>query len=372
MAMNPMQKKARISFLLGVIITLVITGVIIVLLFLYTNKLRTQIDTLTGDLTSIYVLTQDVKSGQELTEDLFQLKKVDKNTIPADATKTSEVIESWYMQTKDGTMLNRDAEGLYYTQTDESGKDSKVRVLKEDSTDNYYITVTQNGRETKQYLEINNVPVIAKLDMKKNTIITPNLVEQSDDVVTSDVRIQDYNVVVLPVDLEDGDYVDIRLMAPNGQDFVVVSKKIVTIPKNSDGTSIADTIRISLREDETLAMSSAIVEAAGINGAKLYAVRYKEAGIQNAAVPTYRPNDAVTTLIGIDSNGNVSNPNIVSQSIEELRKRYSSLATSARRNYLDGTINNSTDYESKLQEGLNNSITNAQEARKNYLNSLEQ
>ena len=337
MAMNPMQKKARISFLLGVIITLVITGVIIVLLFLYTNKLRTQIDTLTGDLTNIYVLTQDVKSGHELTEDLVKLKKVDKNTIPADATKTSEVIESWYMQTKDGTMLNRDAEGLYYTQTDESGKETKIRVLKEDSTDNYYITLVQNGRETKQYLEINNVPVVAKLDMKKNTVITPNLVEQSDDVVTNDVRVQDYNVVVLPVDLEDGDYVDIRLMTPNGQDFVVVSKKLVTIPKNSDGTFIADTIRISMREDETLAMSSAIVEA-----------------------------------VGIDGSGNVSNPNIVSQSIEELRKRYSSLATSSRRNYLDSTINNSVEYESKAQEGLNNSITNAQEARKNYLDSLEQ
>lgn len=369
MAMNPMQKKARISFLLGIIITLLITGVIIILLFLYMNKLKNQIDTITGNLTSIYVLNQDVKSGQELTEDLFQIKKVDKTTIPADATKTSEVIESWYMQTKDGTMLNRDAEGLYYIQTDDSGKDTKIRVLKEDTTNNYYI---QTGKDAKQYIEINNVPVIAKLDMKKNTVITPNLVEQSDNIVTDDVREQDYNVVVLPVDLEDGDYVDIRLMTPNGQDFIVISKKTVTIPQNGDGTSISDTIRLALREDETLAMSSAIVEAAGINGAKLYAVRYKEAGMQNAAIPTYRPNDAVTTLIGIDTNGNVSNPNIVSQSIEELRRRYSTLATSSRRNYLDTTINNSTDYETRTQEGLNNSITNAQEARKNYLNSLEQ
>ena len=154
MAMNPMQKKARISFLLGVIITLVITGVIIVLLFLYTNKLRTQIDTLTGDLTNIYVLTQDVKSGQELTEDLFKLKKVDKNTIPADATKTSEVIESWYMQTKDGTMLN--SYGMVTENTKQvikntinkgteviiaSGRpiDSIKTIAKEIGTENYFI-----------------------------------------------------------------------------------------------------------------------------------------------------------------------------------------------------------------------------------------
>lgn len=39
---------------------------------------------------------------------------------------------------------------------------------------------------------------------------------------------------------------------------------------------LADTIRMTLREDEILAMSSAIVEAAGINGAKLYATNTKK------------------------------------------------------------------------------------------------
>lgn len=372
MAMNPMQKKAKTSFLLGVLVTILITGTIIILLFLYANKLNKQISTIQADLRKVYVLNKDVKSGEELTEDMFTIKSVDKNTIPANATATAEVIESWYMQTKDGTMLNRDEDGLYYIETTASGTENKVRVLKEEITDNYYITTTQNGRDTKQYIELNNVPVIAKLDMKKNTIITPNLVEQSDNAITSDVRVQEYNVISLPVDLAEGDYVDIRLMVPNGQDFIVVSKKAVEIPQNGDGTIIADTIKLTLREDEILSMSSAIVEAAGISGAKLYAIKYKEAGIQDAAVPTYRPNSAVTTLIGIDGAGNITNPNIVSQAIEELRKRYMPPATTARNEYLQSEINNSTDYDTKVQEGMTNSITNAQEARKKYLNSLEQ
>ncbi len=33
----------------------------------------------------------------------------------------------------------------------------------------------------------------------------------------------------MPMDLVTGDYIDIRLMLPNGQDFIVVSKKEVTI-----------------------------------------------------------------------------------------------------------------------------------------------
>ena len=38
MASNPMQRKARNSFLLGMIITLLITGAIIVFLFLQLNQ----------------------------------------------------------------------------------------------------------------------------------------------------------------------------------------------------------------------------------------------------------------------------------------------------------------------------------------------
>ena len=280
MAMNPMQKKARTSFILGVVITLLLTGIVIALLLFYVNKLNTEISTLNANRKKVYVLSQDVKSGEEITEDMFALKAVDQTTIPANATSVISVIESWYMQTKDGTMLNRDEEGLYYTQTDANGSDSIVRVYKEDTTENYYIKPTST---TKQYIELNNVPVVAKLDMKKNTVVTPNMVQQTDNIVSNDVRVEEYNVVSLPVDLTDGDYVDIRLMLPNGQNYIVVSKKIVEIPMGAEGR-LADTIRMTLREDEILAMSSAIVEAAGINGAKLYATKYKEAGIQDAAV----------------------------------------------------------------------------------------
>ena len=61
--------------------------------------------------------------------------------------------------------------------------------------------------------------------MKANTLITTDLISKSDNMVQDDVRKQEYNVVVMPVDLATGDYIDIRLMLPNGQDFIVVSKK---------------------------------------------------------------------------------------------------------------------------------------------------
>ena len=54
MAMNPMQKKARTSFILGVFITILITGIVIVLLLLHTNNLNKEIATMKSNLVKVY------------------------------------------------------------------------------------------------------------------------------------------------------------------------------------------------------------------------------------------------------------------------------------------------------------------------------
>ena len=55
--------------------------------------------------------------------------------------------------------------------------------------------------------------------MNKNTVITLEMIAKSDETLTDDIRRQEYNCVVLPLDLETGDYIDLRLMLPNGQDY---------------------------------------------------------------------------------------------------------------------------------------------------------
>ena len=154
MAMNPMQKKARTSFLTGVLITLLITGIIIVLLLLLLKNMKDDQDAAQAALARVYVLNQDVKSGQVLTEDMFTLKSVDRSTIPANATSVAEVISGWFLQTTSGTMLNTDAEGLYYT--DAEGQ--TVRVYQDSSTGNYY---TQDRNGNTETIELNNVPVFS-------------------------------------------------------------------------------------------------------------------------------------------------------------------------------------------------------------------
>ena len=61
MASNPMQRKSRNSFLLGVIITLLIAGVIIALLFLQLKQKTEELNAEINAKVKVYTLTQDVK-----------------------------------------------------------------------------------------------------------------------------------------------------------------------------------------------------------------------------------------------------------------------------------------------------------------------
>ena len=200
--------------------------------------------------------------------------------------------------------------------------------------------------------------------MNKNTVMTANLVVQSNEVVTDDTREQEYNMVVLPVDLMTDDYIDIRLMTPSGQDFIVVSKKEVEIPQ-IDGGDSEDTIIVNLREDEILSLSSAIVDAYRINGAKLYVTKYAEAGMQQAAIPTYVVNSETAALIQND-------PNIIERAKSELVSRYNTIkSTELRNNYINSQVQNAGDQaESNLQTKMEESITNSKTTRKEYLDSL--
>ena len=403
MASNPMQRKARNSFLLGMIITLLITGAIIVFLFLQLNQQIQAKKELEAQKVNVYTLSTDVKSGQVITEDMFTMLSVDKNTIPANATSVIGVIDSWYLQTKDGQMFNTDAEGLYLNESDSlieltqqdggyyrndtqervtlrtdplsydgylfmvdtNSEDSITRVYQEDNGNYYRFRLeSDNTTISKEYIEVNNVPVVAKLDLMKNTVVTANLVVQSDEVITDDVRREEYNMITLPVDLMTDDYVDIRVMFPNGQNFIVVSKALVEVPQNPDGTYISDTIWLNLREDEILMMSSAIVEAYGVQGAKIYATKYAEPGMQAAATPNYVPNQDVLAEIQRD-------PNIVETAMNAIRARITQDAANLRNQYIQSIINSDQGYSGNVQSGMETGITNSDSARRQYIESMQ-
>lgn len=433
MALNPMQRKSRISFLLGVIVTLLLSAIVIAFLLLMLKQKSDELKAEQDAKRLVYTLTQDVKAGQILTENMFALKSIHADSIPSNATATPSIIESWFLQTKEGEAVctdkygwyldrtigdrvadtiievmknngetmqdskgNKIENGEYYVdvngtiekvksatsvQTDEygmffvdtSGNDKITRLYQEAVTGEFYTykidtearNTTSSKVRIKEYVEIKNVPVLARVDMNANTVVTSKLVIQSDQLITDDTRRVEYNMITLPADLMANDYVDIRLKTPQGQNLIVVSKTQVDIPVKGDGTYIVDTIRVNLREDEILAMSSAIVEAYGLLGSELYVTKYVDPAMQDAAIPTYTPNAAVTTQMQV-------NPNIVDIAKEELAARYSEAAKNARNQYLQNAIN-STDaqeYLENIQNGVEEEMGNSLTTRKQYLETL--
>jgi len=277
---NPMQRRTRNSFLLGMLIMLIISSIIIGFLFMLLKKEKEQEE----GLQTVYVLTTDVKSGQTIEERMVKTAQVPSSAASSTALKTAP-------------------------------------------------------------LDMNS-----KLDLKAGTVLTKEMIYENDIKMRDDLRKQEYNMIVLPVQMEIGDYIDIRLILPTGADYIVVSKKEV-IDANET------TVWLNMTEDEILLMSNAIVEAYKMNGAKLTASIYTEPGLQEAATITYQPSNNIGVLIS-------SNPNVVQEAKTALTQRYNE----GYRALIDESVNSGTseNVETKMQE----EITKQKEERANYLSGL--
>ena len=357
MAVNPMQRKARNSFLLGMLLMLVIAGAVVALLIVQLKNYSDREKEELASKVSIYVLGQDVKSGQTITSDMLVQQEVNRYIIPEDAIGDLATFENYNLQDREGNAV--------ITRYDEETGDSTMYITRdgeeyeleqEENTGNYFITV--DGE--RQYIELNSIPLVAKVDMAANTVLTRQLVASADNISTDSVRTEEYNMIVLPTQIETGDYVDIRLILPGGQNYIVVSKKEVTVP-NIAGIPSEDTIWMNLSEQEILLMSNAIVEAYKIQGAKLYANIYTEPGMQEAATITYTPSREVADLIE-------ANPNIVQEAKQALASRYDA---NQRNNVINqAIINEGEAADSNVAAGVEEEITASEENRRNYLDGL--
>ena len=125
---------------------------------------------------------------------------------------------------------------------------------------------------------------VAKYNIAANVPVLSTMV--TSEIVAADVRSQEVNTVLMPTDLNIGDYVDIRIMFPNGTDYVVLAQKKI---ENIVGT----TFWMDLAEDERLLLNSATVDSYLNQGSKLYATKYTDATSQ-----TNLSEEATTTAKG--------------------------------------------------------------------------
>ena len=312
MAMNPMQRKANNSFLLGILITLVITGVIIGFLILQISKLNSEMEEVSAHTVYAYVVVDTIASGADITADKVQGVEVNLSV----ATDTSTFYSA----------QTRDAEGNP--------------------------TADSTGALLPTGLK-------AKVDLNPGTILTTDLTYEG-EAIRNDLRSEEFNVITLPSQLQTGEYIDIRLRTPDGRNLIVVSHKEVTIPTLA-GVDSENCIWIDLTEEEILMMSCAIVESYKMNGAKLYATRYVEPGIQEAATVTYVPNDETRALIERD-------PNIVQEAKNELLTVLNSNNALVRPG-INNAVNNE-DAADNVIDKTEDEITSLKEERELYIESI--
>ena len=289
MAINPMQRKTRNSFLLGMVITLLICSIAIGILVMQFMKLKDEQAKINK---TVCVLVNDIKSGGTITSaDVMQIK-----------------VE--YAPSNPATMTDLAAE-----------------------------------------------EVMAKTDLAAGVVLSQDMIMPVDEGIQNDVRLQEFNMITLPSQLEIGDYIDIRLTIPSGQDYVVLTKKQVV---NCD----TDTVWINLSEDEILTMNNAIVESYIMTGSNLYAVTYTEPGLQSEAIPTYPVSSVVVSTMA-------KNPNILEEAIEEFNRRNAENDPTDDRTAIDRNISsyNETRLEN-IETGVLEQKLKSKEKRLEYIQHL--
>jgi len=132
-----------------------------------------------------------------------------------------------------------------------------------------------------KYLKINAVP---------GTAVTIEMV-RDEEVLDPSERVEETEYVKLPIKVKKDDVVDIRIVFPNGEDYIVISKKkLIDVDVINQYSFFHD------NEEEALLLQAALVDAY-MNYAELYMKVYVEPELQQRPDPTYIPNLDVLTVI---------------------------------------------------------------------------
>lgn len=307
MASNPMQKKSRNSFLLGMLLMLIIAAIAMVVLVMVMTKNNKKVEKEERQQASVYVVKNTIMSGQEVTEDDLEIRVAYSDTIPKDAYGE---VNSLYSEVKN---------------------------------DKGEIELKPKYR--------------AKMQIEAGAILSTNMMYEGEELHHSE-RIQEYNVLQLPVHLDVGEYVDVRFQLSNGQDYIVIAhKEVKDISK--------DTIWLQVDESEILLMSGAMVESYISPATRLYVTKYVEPGMQGATEATYTPSITVMSMIDKD-------PNIVSTARDELVSRYNENRDGLRTD-IQNELNKVEPEQvlENIQQQMQEAVEKAKEERELYLNGVQ-
>lgn len=246
-----------------------------------------------GPLITGYVVTQDVRAGEQITE---------------------ENLDSIVMEVSVPEKLN-----LGLPESTENG-DTTVIQNKSDLVDKYF-----------------------KIGLKEGTVITV------EDIVTEKIdntwRYYDMILDETPIGITAGDYVDIRISFPFGEDFIAMSHK--KVEEINSGI-----LKLIVDEHDIMAYNSMLLDKALYSGVKVYAIKYVDGGAQTSAENFYPVQTNLSEISVLD-------PNILEEVKQEMVLKRQVLD-----NAIGGTVDTKTEKElAKIQTSINQ---NRNQAEKNF------
>lgn len=374
MAVNPMQRRSRNSFIAGLIIGLVVTVVVSGLLLFRVSKLNSDLAKEENKLKEIIVANRDISANSEITVNDIGKERIVTNISPAELEKTKSMLKLIgygvipSMPGVPGTTgktkkanSNNIVSGGNNTATPVDNNNNANNTENNANSNANNNTATTPAENPAPNVENNNQEgdkaskLYAAINIPKGTVITSDMLVQNSDAISpnSTVRTVEYSIITLPSELLAEETIDVRISFPTGQDFVVLSKKFV---KKAD----AESVWIDVDEEEILRMNSAIIESYLINGAKLYAVNLSKPGIQKKAIATYPVNSSVYSLLNID-------PNVSNIAKDNLMKNSNILT---QRTDLNEIISNAEDGKERVGTAVQQEIKARDEKRKQYIEKM--
>lgn len=231
-------------------------------------------------------------------------------------------------------------------------------LITDDNTE-YKSTYASQPQDT--YIGTSDIGKTALVDIAKGTQITKQII--TDENIDGDLRETTYSVITVSGNVLNNDTVDIRLLYPNGENYVVLSKKrIIKKDKENEEGEVEDQSTVNtecyfwLTEEEILRMSSAIVDAYLYEGSQIYTTEYIEPNLQAGTIVNYTPSLAAINLINSDPNiVNVASKYLSNIVRKELENRLAaSLSTDIKD--VEWDMNKNTPDDS-IEENSNESIT---------------
>lgn len=176
----------------------------------------------------------------------------------------------------------------------------------------FYVKMSQNKKDKvdSNTMEMRQKELVVVGTTEDSDLETSHSVKTVDrEILSGTERAVETHTVLLQKDLIDDDLVDVRIHYPNGEEYIVLSKRGCHELKQEEGR-----VTFFLTEEEILCLSSSIVDCIQFD-ATLYTVRYLRDKKSISSVVNYIPREDICQLM-------IDNPNIIGEAETSLQEKY--------------------------------------------------